>query len=97
MRYAQSGGLAPERQAFRVRLRLEAAERFAAGQGSSLIAKELRVHVRSVQRWRSAWFSGGEAGLLSKRPVSRPILNDEQFAVLEQELDKGSVAHGWPD
>lgn len=97
MRYAQGGGLTLERQAFRERLRLEAAERFAAGQDSLLIAKELRVHVRSVQRWRRAWSVGGEAGLLSRGPVSRPILSDELFAVLEQELDKGPVAHGWPD
>ena len=48
MRYAQGGGLTPERQEFRERVRLEAAERFAAGHESVLIAKELRVHVRSV-------------------------------------------------
>lgn len=34
---------------------------------------------------------------MSKGPVSRPILSDELFAVLEQELAKGPVAHGWPD
>ena len=55
------------------------------------------MHVRSVQRWSQAWSAGGEAGLLSKGPVSRPILSDEMFALLEQELDKGPVAHGWPD
>ena len=97
MRYAQGGGLTPERQAFRERLRLEAAERFAAGQDSALIAKELRVHVRSVQRWRTAWSLGAEAGLASKGPVSRPVLSDELFAVLEQELEKGPLAHGWED
>jgi transposase len=88
VRYAQGEGLTPERQAFRERLRLDAAERFAAGQASALIAKELRVHVRSVQRWRLAWSAGGEAGLLSKGSVSGPILSDELFAVLEQELDQ---------
>jgi transposase len=97
MRYAQGGGLTPERQVFRERLRLEAAERFAAGQDSALIAKELRVHVRSVQRWRKAWSDRGEVGLRSAGPVSRPILSDELFAVLETELDKGPLAHGWPD
>jgi transposase len=76
---------------------MEAAERFAAGQDSAPIARELRVHVRSVQRWRRAWSAGGEAGLVSKGPVSRPILSDELFVVLEQEPDKGPVAHGWPD
>src|ERR1700761_792458 len=97
MRYAQGGGLTPERQAFRERLRMDAAERFAAGLDSALIAKELRVHVRSVQRWRAAWSAGGDAGLVSKGPVSRPILSDELFAVLEQELEKGPAAHGWED
>jgi transposase len=97
VRYAQGGGLTPERQAFRERLRLEAAERFAAGQDSALIAKELRVHVRSVQRRRRAWSAGGVSGLVSKGPLSRPILSEELFAVLEQELDKGPAAHGWPD
>jgi transposase len=97
MRFAQGGGLTPERQGFREKLRLEAAERFAAGQDSALIVKELRVHVRSVQRWRWTWSAGGGAGLASKGPVSRPILSEELFAVLEQELDKGPVAHGWSD
>lgn len=40
---------------------------------------------------------GGEARLLSKGPVSRPVLSDELFAVLEQELGKGPVAHGFGD
>ncbi|WUJ14175.1 hypothetical protein OHS70_08705 [Streptomyces sp. NBC_00390] len=26
-----------------------------------------------------------------------PLLGDELFAVLEQELVKGAMAHGWPD
>ena len=78
-------------------MRLEAAERFAAGDESALIAKDLRVHVRSVQRWRRAWSEEGQAGLVSKGPVSRAILSDELFAVLELELDKGPVAHGRPD
>lgn len=76
---------------------MDAAERFAAGRDSALIAKELRIHVRSVQRWRTAWSAGGEAGLVSKAPVSRPILSEELFAVLELELDKSPAAHGWED
>ncbi|MEK8171484.1 helix-turn-helix domain-containing protein [Streptomyces sp. M19] len=32
-----------------------AAERFAQGEPSAVIAKELRVSVRSVQRWRGSW------------------------------------------
>ncbi|WSJ21516.1 helix-turn-helix domain-containing protein [Streptomyces sp. NBC_01324] len=39
----------------REELRLQAAERFALGEDSSAIARDLRVSVRSVQRWRQAW------------------------------------------
>ena len=97
MRYAQGGGLTAERQAFRERLRLEAAARFAHGDESAAIARDLRVSVRSVQRWRKAWSTDGPRALASKGPASLPLLSDELFAVLETELDKGPVAHGWPD
>jgi len=50
MRYPQGGGLTDERQAFRERLRLEAAERFGQGDGNAAIAHDLRVSVRSVQQ-----------------------------------------------
>lgn len=48
----QGGGPTAERQQFREELRLEAAERFAQGEASSVIARALRINVRSVQRWR---------------------------------------------
>jgi len=50
-----------------------------------------------VQRWRRAWAEGGTRALASKGPASLPLLSDELFAVLERELDKGPLAHGWPD
>ncbi|MGH3310722.1 MAG: hypothetical protein ACRDP3_09060, partial [Streptomyces sp.] len=40
MRYPQGGGLYAERQLFREELRLQAAERFARGEASSVTAKE---------------------------------------------------------
>ncbi|MFE0525423.1 winged helix-turn-helix domain-containing protein [Streptomyces sp. NPDC049541] len=97
MRYAQGGGLTDERRAFREQLRLEAAERFAQGDENPVIAHDLRVSVRSVQRWRRAWSQNGTAALASKGPASLPLLSDKLFAVLEHELAKGPVAHGWPD
>ncbi|GED83201.1 winged helix-turn-helix domain-containing protein [Streptomyces sp. 6-11-2] len=97
MRYPQGGGLTPERQAFRERIRMEAAERFGAGASNAEVAKDLRVSVRSVQRWRRAWQNTGTDGLRSVGPVSLPRLSEKLFAVLEQELAKGPVAHGWPD
>lgn len=70
---------------------------FAAGLDSAKVAKELRVSVRSVQRWRRAWADGGGRALRSKGPASHPKLSEELFAVLEEELAMGPVAHGWDD
>ncbi|MFC7811397.1 winged helix-turn-helix domain-containing protein [Streptomyces olivaceus] len=97
MRYAQGGGLTDERRLFREKLRLEAAERFRYGDENTVIAHDLRVSVRSVQRWRKAWSQGGPRALVSKGPASLPLLNDGLFAVPERELLKGPVAQGWPD
>ncbi|AJT63278.3 hypothetical protein T261_08953 [Streptomyces lydicus] len=82
---------------FRERIRMQAAVMFADGQGNAVIARELRVSVRSVQRWRREWEDSGEGGLRSKGPASKPKLSDALFTVLEEELAKGPVAHGWPD
>ena len=97
MRYAQGGGVSDERRQFREEIRMVAAERFALGEPSSVIAKELRVSVRSVQRWRRAWDKGGPRALRSAGSASPPRLSEAQFAQLERELAKGPVAHGWPD
>lgn len=70
---------------------------FAAGQDNAVVAKRLRVSVRSVQRWRRSWNDGGPKALQSRGSPGRPKLSEALFAVLEQELDKGPVAHGWPD
>ncbi|MCX4426495.1 winged helix-turn-helix domain-containing protein [Streptomyces mirabilis] len=97
MRYAQGGGLSHERRQFREGIRMMAAERFAAGEPSSAIAKELRVSVRSIQRWRRLWDRGGPRALQSAGSASLPRLREAQFAQLEAELAKGPVAHGWPN
>ncbi|MFJ9831697.1 helix-turn-helix domain-containing protein [Streptomyces sp. NPDC101169] len=97
MRYPQGGGLTAERQQFREELRLKAAERFAQGEASSVIAKALRVNVRSVQRWRQKWDEDGRRALRSQGPASLPRLSQEQFAQLEAELAKGPAEHGWED
>ena len=75
---------------------MQAAELFALEHDNAAVAKE-RVSVRSVQRWRQAWEHGGTSALESKGPASRPKLSEALFEVLEQELAKGPVAHGWPD
>ncbi|MCY0963581.1 winged helix-turn-helix domain-containing protein, partial [Streptomyces sp. H27-H5] len=97
MRYAQGGGYTPERQAARERLRLVAAERFGHGDATGEIARDLRVSERAVRLWRKDWREGGPRALLSKGPVSRERLSDEQWARLEVELRRGPLAHGFED
>ncbi|MFI5784070.1 winged helix-turn-helix domain-containing protein [Nocardia sp. NPDC051570] len=97
MRYPQGGGLTAERRKFREQLRFRAAEGFGRGEDNAVIAKGLRVSVRSVQRWRKAWTVDGDRALRSKGRASLPLLSDDQFRVLERELAKGPLAHGWPD
>ncbi|WP_103528488.1 winged helix-turn-helix domain-containing protein [Streptomyces sp. SM12] len=97
MRYPQGDGLTAERQQFREESRLKTAERFALGEGSTAIARDLRISVRSVQRWRHAWAEGGTRTLRSHGPASLPRLSEKQFTQLEAELAKGQAAHGWED
>ncbi len=97
MRYPQGGGLTAERQQFREELRRKAAERFAQGEATPVIAKALRVHVRSVQRWRRKGEECGPRALRSQGPASLPRLSQEQFAQPEAELAKGPTAHDWED
>ncbi|MEW2634827.1 helix-turn-helix domain-containing protein [Streptomyces sp. NPDC048389] len=57
--------MAVERQQFREELRLQAAERFARGETSSVTAEDLRVSVRPLRRWRQMWDAGGPRALRS--------------------------------
>ncbi|MEU1310960.1 helix-turn-helix domain-containing protein [Streptomyces cinnamoneus] len=76
---------------------MEAGERFARGERTVVIARDLRVSERSVERWRRVWREGGASALKSKVPASRPKLTCAQFAVLEELLARGPKAHGWSD
>nr|WP_281200264.1 helix-turn-helix domain-containing protein [Streptomyces antibioticus] len=57
---------------FREHIRMQAAELFALGRDNADIAKQLRVSVRSMQRWHQAWERGGRPALESKGQASRP-------------------------
>ncbi|MFI0425238.1 winged helix-turn-helix domain-containing protein [Spongiactinospora sp. 9N601] len=94
MRYGQRGGYTPAEQERRERLRLQAAEWFEAGEPTRTIAARLRVHERSVTRWRKAWREGGTSALRSKGPVSREKLSARQWARLDAELRRGPPAWG---
>ncbi|MFG2683582.1 hypothetical protein [Streptomyces sp. NPDC048392] len=62
-----------------------------------MIAKDLRVSVRSVERRRRAWRDGGMEALRSTGPANSPTITDAQFTVFEAELGKGPTAHGFDD
>lgn len=97
MRYAAAGGYTPAEQERRERLRLEAAERFERGDSNTLIAREFRVTVRSVRRWRRAWERGGVEALASAGPVARELLSRRQWERVAAVLDAGPAASGYGD
>ena len=97
MRYAQGGGLTAQDRVRREKVRLQAAELFAAGRPNVQVARELRVTRMSVSRWRRAWQKGGADALASTGPASRPRLTQAQFARLEAALERGPLAHGFAD
>ncbi|MFF1720451.1 helix-turn-helix domain-containing protein [Streptomyces sviceus] len=63
MRYPQGDGLTAERRAFREHIRIPAAELCTLGHDNAVIAEQLRVSVRSVQRWHRAWEHGETSAL----------------------------------
>ncbi|NJP96642.1 helix-turn-helix domain-containing protein [Nonomuraea sp. FMUSA5-5] len=95
MRYGQRGGYTPAAQERWERVRLQAAEWFEAGESTRTAVARLRVHERSVTRWREAWIEGGEQALRSKGPVSREKLSARQWQRLDVELRRGPLAWGY--
>ncbi|KPI11608.1 hypothetical protein OV450_8448 [Actinobacteria bacterium OV450] len=74
-----------------------AADDFARNEKNVVIAKRLRVSVRSVERWRRSWREGGRQALCTSGPARRPKVDDSDFAVLEPLLLDGAMAEGWAD
>lgn len=97
MRYAQGGGLTAEGRGRREQVRLAAVEKFEQRVPVPVIAAELRVSERSVQRWRRTWLAGGAPGLASKGQGARCRLSGDQLAELDRVLEDGPAASGWED
>ena len=95
IRYAQRSGYTLAEQQGREQLRLQAAGRFARGDGINEIAHDLRVTPGSVRRWRRAWQDGGAEALRSGGPVSREKLSLQQWARLGQELRGVAAGKAW--
>ena len=72
VRYPDGGGLTAAQREKRERLRVQAAELFAAGIEPPQVALRLRVSRNSAYRWRRAWAAGGTSALASKVRADRP-------------------------
>src|SRR2546421_9905285 len=97
MRYPDGGGLDAAERARREKVRLEAADMIEAGAGDREIAKRFRVSRMSVNRWRRAMAAGGREALASKGAGgAKGKLTDAQVAELEEVLDAGPAAAGYP-
>lgn len=70
---------------------------FERDEQNSVIAKGLRVSVRSVERWRRSWRDRGRATLRTSGPAKRPKVDDGDFAMLELLLLEGAMAQGWAE
>ncbi|MEU8792658.1 helix-turn-helix domain-containing protein [Streptomyces sp. NPDC048643] len=75
-------------------MRMLAAEGLARGEKNTAVAKDLRVSVRSVERWRRSWREGGFQALKASGPAKRPKVDDRDFALREPLLLAGAVAQG---
>lgn len=87
-----------QERARRERIRLAAADRFAAGASQAEVAREFRVSLMSANRWHRTLTTGGKQALASKGPGGNPCkLDQAQLKLLEDLLDVGPAAHGWTE
>jgi transposase len=95
MRYGDGGGVDQAERARRERVRLGAAQLFAAGVSAAEVAGLLEVSTKSAYQWRRAWVAGGAQVLASKGASGPdPKLSDAQLARLKTRLDLGPAAAG---
>ncbi|HEU5353766.1 MAG TPA: winged helix-turn-helix domain-containing protein [Actinocrinis sp.] len=96
VRYPDGGGLTAAQREKRERLRVQAAELFAAGIEPPQVALRLRVSRNSAYRWRRAWVAGGTGALASKGPSGSPCrLSARQLERLSAALEAGPAVYGW--
>jgi len=75
---------------------LKAVALFEQGERQATVAHTLRVSRQSVSEWWLAWHSGNTQALTGATQAGRkPRLQPEQLAVIERELLRGAMAHGY--
>ena len=76
--------------------RQKAVALFEQGERQATVAQILRVSRQSVSEWWIAWRSGNDHVLNGATVAGRkPRLLPEQLAVVEKELLRGAIAHGY--
>src|SRR3954451_4779266 len=98
MRYPDGGAMSMSARGRRQAVREQAAELFAPGRPTAVIASGLRVAEKSVRKWRRRWTPGGVAAVASAGAGGatwKP--SADHLARPRTVLDDGPVAPGWTD
>ena len=75
---------------------MKAAELFAEGQNRAQVAEQCGVTRRSAHEWHRVWSKGGVGALkATTKPGPALKFSEEDVAVLEKELRRGPMAHGY--
>ena len=77
--------------------RRKAGRLFAKGKTQADVSRELEVSRQSVSRWYTDWQAGGNRALAGAGRAGRmPKLSGRQREQVVTELERGSLAHGYP-
>jgi transposase len=75
--------------------RVQAAALFEMGAAAPEVGRRLQVSRQVAYRWKAAWLSGGEAGLMSRGRAGRKLkLNPEQIRKIKNALHAGTSLTG---
>jgi len=77
--------------------RRQAIELLEEGRSAKAVARKLRVHWRTVQRWKTAYRANGISGITARPAPGRPArLSAADKRQLEKHLLRGAQAAGFP-
>jgi putative transposase len=75
---------------------MEATQLFEAGHSRAEVARLCAVTWRSAHEWHRAWSAKGASALkATTRPGPAPKFSEEELGILEKELRRGPLAHGY--
>jgi transposase len=76
--------------------RLKAVELFKQGERQATVAQILRASKQSVSEWWNAWQRGDTRAINgSTRAGRKPRLGKDDIKLIERELLRGAIAHGY--